>query len=161
MAAARSAWDCSEVPDRIIDQILAGMQPGENLQSQADRAAAIAQAIAHASERDVVLIAGKGHEDYQETAGQRHPFSDMRSEEHTSELQSQSNLVCRLLLEKKNTNSHPGEIWRIRLGDADVGGRVPRSRALAQRYHAVDHCQRPARSVGHHDDAQNPPAPLR
>jgi len=67
----------SEVPDRIIDQILAGMQPGENLQSQADRAAAIAQAIAHASERDVVLIAGKGHEDYQETAGQRHPFSDM------------------------------------------------------------------------------------
>jgi len=67
----------SEVPDRIIDQILAGMQPGENLQSQADRAAAIAQAVAHASERDVVLIAGKGHEDYQETAGQRHPFSDM------------------------------------------------------------------------------------
>src|SRR2546430_13661525 len=31
----------------------------------------------------------------------------MRSEEHTSELQSQSNLVCRLLLEKKNTPSHP------------------------------------------------------
>src|SRR5256886_4496637 len=30
----------------------------------------------------------------------------MRSEEHTSELQSQSNLVCRLLLEKKNTNTH-------------------------------------------------------
>src|SRR2546430_17426794 len=32
------------------------------------------------------------------------PFSKMRSEEHTSELQSQSNLVCRLLLEKKKTN---------------------------------------------------------
>src|SRR2546430_13453609 len=31
-------------------------------------------------------------------------FSATRSEEHTSELQSQSNLVCRLLLEKKNTN---------------------------------------------------------
>src|SRR2546430_12201266 len=30
-----------------------------------------------------------------------------RSEEHTSELQSQSNLVCRLLLEKKNTLTHP------------------------------------------------------
>src|SRR2546430_9220831 len=30
---------------------------------------------------------------------------DLRSEEHTSELQSQSNLVCRLLLEKKKTNS--------------------------------------------------------
>src|SRR2546430_4404873 len=32
----------------------------------------------------------------------RHPIQDRRSEEHTSELQSQSNLVCRLLLEKKN-----------------------------------------------------------
>src|SRR2546430_8345220 len=31
------------------------------------------------------------------------PFRHPRSEEHTSELQSQSNLVCRLLLEKKNT----------------------------------------------------------
>src|SRR2546430_13146958 len=30
----------------------------------------------------------------------------LRSEEHTSELQSQSNLVCRLLLEKKNTSPH-------------------------------------------------------
>src|SRR5688572_31610363 len=32
----------------------------------------------------------------------KHPLDDTRSEEHTSELQSQSNLVCRLLLEKKN-----------------------------------------------------------
>src|SRR2546430_3507507 len=35
-----------------------------------------------------------------------HPY---RSEEHTSELQSQSNLVCRLLLEKKKKNSVPGQ----------------------------------------------------
>src|SRR2546430_11303992 len=35
----------------------------------------------------------------------RGPFIDSRSEEHTSELQSQSNLVCRLLLEKKNKNT--------------------------------------------------------
>src|SRR2546427_9216014 len=34
-----------------------------------------------------------------------HVFDEERSEEHTSELQSQSNLVCRLLLEKKKTNS--------------------------------------------------------
>src|SRR2546427_8690617 len=38
-------------------------------------------------------------------AGSMHA-SALRSEEHTSELQSQSNLVCRLLLEKKNTNSN-------------------------------------------------------
>src|SRR2546430_13235066 len=36
------------------------------------------------------------------TKRERHSFADVRSEEHTSELQSQSNLVCRLLLEKKN-----------------------------------------------------------
>lgn len=67
----------SEVPESIIDQILAGMQAGETLHVQADRAAAIAQTIARADARDVVLIAGKGHEDYQETKGVRHPFSDM------------------------------------------------------------------------------------
>src|SRR2546430_10197047 len=36
---------------------------------------------------------------------------DMRSEEHTSELQSQSNLVCRLLLEKKKNSSCTQRIW--------------------------------------------------
>src|SRR2546430_12448469 len=35
-----------------------------------------------------------------------------RSEEHTSELQSQSNLVCRLLLEKKKENSTAHDVWR-------------------------------------------------
>src|SRR2546430_6164947 len=34
--------------------------------------------------------------------------AEVRSEEHTSELQSQSNLVCRLLLEKKKSTIHPG-----------------------------------------------------
>src|SRR2546427_5576665 len=39
-----------------------------------------------------------------------------RSEEHTSELQSQSNLVCRLLLEKKKTQAHlPGNLDTVRL----------------------------------------------
>src|SRR5690606_41999695 len=35
------------------------------------------------------------------------PITIMRSEEHTSELQSRENLVCRLLLEKKNNHRHP------------------------------------------------------
>src|SRR2546430_5800590 len=39
------------------------------------------------------------------TAGGAESDRDLRSEEHTSELQSQSNLVCRLLLEKKKKNS--------------------------------------------------------
>jgi UDP-N-acetylmuramoyl-tripeptide--D-alanyl-D-alanine ligase len=42
-----------------------------------DRALAIAQAVSHASPQDVVLVAGKGHEDYQESMGQRIYFSDM------------------------------------------------------------------------------------
>ena len=84
--AAQTYSDCvyvtsdnprSEVPETIIDQILAGMKHGDALHVQADRAAAIAEAIARADARDVVLIAGKGHEDYQETKGVRHPFSDM------------------------------------------------------------------------------------
>ena len=42
-----------------------------------DRATAIQFAIEHASPEDVVLIAGKGHEDYQEIGQQRFPFSDL------------------------------------------------------------------------------------
>src|SRR5688572_30939923 len=40
--------------------------------------------------------------------------SETRSEEHTSELQSQSNLVCRLLLEKKKKETHPDTRGRTR-----------------------------------------------
>ena len=47
------------------------------MRAEPDRAVAIAQAIAEATPADVVLIAGKGHEDTQETAGVRLPFSDM------------------------------------------------------------------------------------
>ena len=64
-----------EVPEAIVQQIVAGMQPGALI--QVDRAAAIAQAIAQAAPQDVVLLAGKGHEDYQEVMGVKRPFSDM------------------------------------------------------------------------------------
>src|SRR2546427_1411306 len=43
-----------------------------------------------------------------------------RSEEHTSELQSQSNLVCRLLLEKKNNNRHNGRLSGKTMAPPDV-----------------------------------------
>ena len=67
----------SEAPAHIIHQILQGTIAGETVRAEPDRAAAIALALAEADARDVVLIAGKGHEDYQETAGVRRPFSDM------------------------------------------------------------------------------------
>jgi len=67
----------SEQPADIIHQILLGTIAGETVRAEPDRAAAIALALQEADARDVVLIAGKGHEDYQETAGARRPFSDM------------------------------------------------------------------------------------
>ena len=66
----------SESPQAIIDQMLQGLATRDGVQVQADRARAIAQAISSAAAEDVVLIAGKGHEDYQEVAGIKHPFSD-------------------------------------------------------------------------------------
>ena len=63
-----------EEPRAIIDAIIMGME-GE-FQIIEDRARAIAHAIGKAREIDTVLIAGKGHEDYQEIKGVRHPFSD-------------------------------------------------------------------------------------
>ncbi len=43
-----------------------------------DRAAAICRAVREAGSEDIVLIAGKGHETYQEIAGERLPFSDIQ-----------------------------------------------------------------------------------
>jgi UDP-N-acetylmuramoyl-L-alanyl-D-glutamate--2,6-diaminopimelate ligase len=65
-----------EKPENIISQILLGLSHDECVQVQADRALVIAETIAAAAPQDVVLLAGKGHEHYQEVAGVRHPFSD-------------------------------------------------------------------------------------
>ncbi len=68
----------SESPAAIVDQIAAGIAPGHmGLRVLLDRDAAIRAALAHAAGTDVVLVAGKGHETYQETAGLRQPFSDI------------------------------------------------------------------------------------
>lgn len=64
-----------EDPATIIAEVLAGMPPGQD--AVVDRQSAIRQAIREAGANDIVLIAGKGHEDYQEIQGQRLPFSDI------------------------------------------------------------------------------------
>ena len=66
----------SESPEAILHQILDGIEPGANVESMLDRRQAIGHALAWAREGDTVLIAGKGHETYQEVAGVRHPFDD-------------------------------------------------------------------------------------
>jgi UDP-N-acetylmuramoyl-L-alanyl-D-glutamate--2,6-diaminopimelate ligase len=63
-----------EAPLAIIEAIRAGMARPH--WTEADRGAAINMAITEASAQDVVVLAGKGHEDYQEVSGRRHPFSD-------------------------------------------------------------------------------------
>jgi UDP-N-acetylmuramoyl-L-alanyl-D-glutamate--2,6-diaminopimelate ligase len=65
-----------EDPRMIIDEILAGFSNASDATIIEDRAAAIAWAIANAGPTDVVLIAGKGHEEYQEVGSERHAFSD-------------------------------------------------------------------------------------
>ena len=65
-----------EAPAAIVAQVLAGVPPGVAVEAIVDRAEAIAHALRGAAPEDVVIVAGKGHEDYQETAGVRRPFSD-------------------------------------------------------------------------------------
>jgi UDP-N-acetylmuramoyl-L-alanyl-D-glutamate--2,6-diaminopimelate ligase len=68
----------TEDPIKIIDEILAGV-PDDRLECvrvQPDRAAAIAAAVAAAQAGDIVLIAGKGHEDYQIVGTEKRHFDD-------------------------------------------------------------------------------------
>ncbi len=67
-----------ESGDAIVADILAGMCRPADAIVRRDRAAAIAAAIGPARDGDVVLVAGKGHEPYQEVAGVRHRFDDAR-----------------------------------------------------------------------------------
>jgi UDP-N-acetylmuramyl-tripeptide synthetase len=66
----------TEKPEAIISQVLLGLSHADVVEVQADRASAIADSIAAAAPQDVILVAGKGHEDYQEIGGVKQPFSD-------------------------------------------------------------------------------------
>lgn len=83
--AAESAADClvvtsdnprGEEPLRIIDDVLAGLSGDAHAHVEADRASAIAYALIHANADDCILIAGKGHEDYQVLVDRTIEFSD-------------------------------------------------------------------------------------
>jgi UDP-N-acetylmuramoyl-L-alanyl-D-glutamate--2,6-diaminopimelate ligase len=66
----------TEDPARIVASIRAGIAANRAVHIEHDRAHAIEAAISRASAGDVVVIAGKGHEDYQIVGTQRRPFSD-------------------------------------------------------------------------------------
>ena len=67
----------SEDPLQILLEMQAGLSEPVRAIVEPDRAEAIQEAVDMADARDIILLAGKGHEDYQEIAGVRHPFSDV------------------------------------------------------------------------------------
>jgi len=68
----------SEVPEEIIAEMLAGVEKenSRNVQNITDRHDAIRIACAMSRNKDVILVAGKGHEKYQEIKGEKFPFDD-------------------------------------------------------------------------------------
>ena len=67
----------TEDPSVIAKDICTGFKDQSILHIELDRAQAIDYAISHASENDIVLVAGKGHETYQEINGKRYPFNEL------------------------------------------------------------------------------------
>lgn len=67
----------TEDPEQIVQDMLSGDQKNSNIKIELDRATAINETVALATAKDVILIAGKGHEDYQIIGTQKFPFSDL------------------------------------------------------------------------------------
>jgi len=67
-----------EDPETIIEDAVRGFDKNENYIKIIDRKTAIQFAIENSSTKDIVAILGKGHENYQEINGVRHPFSDVK-----------------------------------------------------------------------------------
>ncbi len=67
----------TEKPEKIIDDILEGIEYPENCRVIVDRKEAIFAAVKEAQSGDVILVAGKGHETYQDVNGVKHPFDEV------------------------------------------------------------------------------------
>jgi UDP-N-acetylmuramoyl-L-alanyl-D-glutamate--2,6-diaminopimelate ligase len=70
----------TEDPDKIIEDVEAGVEPQnfKKIMSVTNRKQAIKTACQIAGENDIILIAGKGHETYQEVNGKRSDFDDLK-----------------------------------------------------------------------------------
>ena len=100
-AAAQAHADCvvmtsdnprNESPQAILAEMVAGLKQTQAVLIEPDRAIAIDALIHQADAKDVVLVAGKGHETYQEIHGVRHDFSDV---EHVqAALQRRAERLC-------------------------------------------------------------------
>ncbi len=72
----------TEPPQQIIDEILQGFDENTEVIVDENRTTAIEQVLADASPDDLIVIAGKGHEDYQEIQGVKYPYSDHEVVKH-------------------------------------------------------------------------------
>ena len=81
-----------EDPAAIVAAVAAGARPRANVELIVDRGQAIAHALAVADARDVVLIAGKGHETTQDIGGVKRPFSDV--EQARAALDARAGVTC-------------------------------------------------------------------
>ena len=68
----------NENPNSIIEEILSGVDKNSKHIIIIDRAEAIKAACLMADEHDIILVAGKGHENYQEVNGSKKPFNDLK-----------------------------------------------------------------------------------
>ena len=76
----------TEDPQQILDNVVTGIPAGSDLLVEGDRAKAIASAIAEAEPNDLVLVAGKGHEDYQILGTEKVHFDDREEAERALRL---------------------------------------------------------------------------
>ena len=80
----------TEDPQQILDDVVSGVPAGSDLHVNADRATAIATAVAEAAINDLVLIAGKGHEDYQILGTEKIHFDDREEAEKALRIRLQN-----------------------------------------------------------------------
>jgi UDP-N-acetylmuramyl tripeptide synthase len=78
----------NELPEAIAADMRQGLKLPQAAHLELDRAKAIGYAVAHAHAKDIVLIAGKGHEETQEIAGVKYPFDDRRQAEQALRLRA-------------------------------------------------------------------------
>jgi UDP-N-acetylmuramoyl-L-alanyl-D-glutamate--2,6-diaminopimelate ligase len=76
----------TEDPQQILDDVVTGIPADSDLLVEGDRAKAIASAIAEAEPNDLVLVAGKGHEDYQILGTEKVHFDDREEAERALRL---------------------------------------------------------------------------
>jgi len=96
----------TEDPEKIIEEIIAGFPQKSLYQVLPDRAEAIKTAIESTDKNSVIIIAGKGHEDYQEIKGKKYPFDDRKTVRQFTDSSSAGIFNCRLTEKKNRTQKY-------------------------------------------------------